>query len=322
MKIYDKTLLQNEAGEIGVTARLRGTLKYGFSWYPDLQAQKVVIAKLEKLLERGYVLIRNFTLPGSEVVIPIILIGPPGIQVITVSDVKGFFEAKGTEWNTNTKGRAQPASVNLLKRADRFSRAFQAYLKRQKIELPCTVEAVLVCANPGAHLETVQPAIRVVKSDAVNSFAESLLKAYPIMQTGYIHDLADHIINPRPPGETRLQAPLPLDAAQLASSVSSAPSEPSAPARARAIFGASQEAEPINPADLEFALREEARAGMESSTGSRQSGVMPMAGSAPLSRPGNRSSGLSARHVLLLAFMALVECAVLVAFGWLLYFNR
>ena len=75
MKIIDKTPFQNEKGEIGLWDRLQGTLKYGQSWYTDLQAQKVIIDQLNRLFEKGFVLIRNLTLPGSEITVPIILIG-------------------------------------------------------------------------------------------------------------------------------------------------------------------------------------------------------------------------------------------------------
>ena len=39
MKIIDKTPLQDAKGSISVTARVQGTLKYGLSWYGELEAQ-------------------------------------------------------------------------------------------------------------------------------------------------------------------------------------------------------------------------------------------------------------------------------------------
>ena len=84
-------------------------MKYGFNWYAELEAQKAVIAQLERILEKGFVIIRNFTLPDSEIVIPLILIGHGGISVIYVTPIKGFFEAKGDQWNTVINGRGLPA---------------------------------------------------------------------------------------------------------------------------------------------------------------------------------------------------------------------
>src|SRR6266540_4702813 len=117
MKIIDKTPFQTEEGEIDFYGRVQGTLKYGFNWYGEIQAQQAVIAQLERLLEKGFVLIRNFTLPNSEIVIPIILIGAGGIWVIYVTKEKGHFEARGDQWNTvDNNGKALPASINFIGR--------------------------------------------------------------------------------------------------------------------------------------------------------------------------------------------------------------
>ena len=78
MKVIDKTPLQNEKGEISGLQRLRGTLEFGLNWYPELEAQKAVIAQLDRVLEKGFTLIRNVTLANSQIVEPLILIGPPG----------------------------------------------------------------------------------------------------------------------------------------------------------------------------------------------------------------------------------------------------
>src|SRR5258706_4729812 len=173
MKIIDKTPLHDEKGQMSFIGRIQGALKYGLSWSAELDAQQNVIAQLDRILEKGFVLIRNFTLPNSEIVIPMILLGPGGVTVISVTTIKGFFEAKGDQWNTLVNGQAQPASINLLNRVTRFARAVQVYLERQKIDLPGMVEPVLIAADPGAHIESMRPAARVVMSDAVKQFGTS-----------------------------------------------------------------------------------------------------------------------------------------------------
>ena len=133
MKIIDKTPLQDANGNISLVARIQGTLKYGLNWFAELEAQKAVIAQLDRSLEKGFVLIRNFTLPNSEIVIPIILIGAGGIWVIYVTKEKGSFEAKGDQWNTvNADGKSMPASINLIDRVSKLSIVFQKYLEDTK----------------------------------------------------------------------------------------------------------------------------------------------------------------------------------------------
>jgi len=297
MKIIDKTALQTEKGEIDLLGRLRGTLQHGISWYPELQAQKLVIAKLDRLLERGFVLIRNFTLPNSEIVIPIILIGHPGVHVLYVTHAKGFFEAKGGEWNTGQGSSTRPARVNLLMRVVRLARAFQVYLERQHVSLPAIVEPVLVAADPGAHIESLRPVARVVMSDAVNAFAASLVQARPVLRADFVHDLADRIVNPRPPEERPVQ---PAPEAGQAS-------------RAKAIFDAAENAQPINPADLGFAFDEATGPG-----GGVPPGLRETSPAVPLPRAevpqAGRVLGMSSRQAAILGVLLIVECCVLIGF--------
>ena len=220
MKIIDKTPLQDANGNINAIARIQGTLKYGLNWFGELEAQKTVIAQLDRSLEKGFVLIRNFTLPNSEIVIPIILIGSGGIWVIYVTQVKGRFEAKGDQWNTvNNDEKSLPASINLISRVATQAVVFQKYLKIQKVEMPNPLEAVLIAADPGAQIESVRPIARVVRSDAIKQFAGSLLQARPVWRTDFIHEIADRILDPRPPEELKPVMSVPPAGQQAASHV-------------------------------------------------------------------------------------------------------
>lgn len=246
MRIIDKTPFQNDKGEVDMIGRVQGTLKYGPSWYPELQAQKMVIAQLDRLLEKGYVLIRNFILPGSEVIIPMILLGPNGIFVIYVTHLKGFYEAKGDQWNKVDQGRVLPASRNLLSIADRLTRATQKYFELQGLKIPVKVETVLMAADPGLNIESLRPIVRVVKSDAINQFAATLIQSRPTMRNEQVYELSERVLNPRSPEEVAADAAL--------ASVTSAPQQP--PSRAKAIFNASEKAAPAS-SELDFALEDE-----------------------------------------------------------------
>lgn len=303
MKIYDKTPLQDEKGQIGLLQRLQGTLKYGFSWYPELEAQKAIITQLDRALEKGFVLIRNLTLPGSQIIEPIILIGPPGVYVIFVTHLEGFYEAKGDQWNVVNNGRPTPAPVNLMSRVARLAQVLKVYLDRQNLKIPGAVEPILITASPAMHVESARPAVRVVMVDAVRQFALSLLQAPATLRTDYVHDLADRIITPRPPSS----APQPVAAPPEAQSQG----EAEAPSRAQAIFQAAEESKPFDPADLSFAFDETA------------DGEVPEALREPSpSQPLPRSTpkrGLSMTQWIFLGVIGLVECCILAGFGYLLY---
>lgn len=219
MKIIDKTPFQDAQGNIGIAGRLQGTLKYGPNWFPELEAQKSVISQLDRLLDKGFVMIRNFNLPGSDIFIPIILIGPGSLSVIFVAAVKGHFEAKGDEWNIVTNGVSSPAKRNLVDLLAKLTRAFQKYLQIQNIKIPMQAEAVLIASDPGANIDSIRPAVRVIRSDAIKQFANSLNQASPVLRAEQVLFSADLILEPQPkstemPPEPQIPAERPVSRAQ------------------------------------------------------------------------------------------------------------
>lgn len=293
MRIIDKTPWQDAQGNIGLTARLQGTLKYGLNWYGELEAQKAVIAQLDRMLEKGFVLIRNFTLPNSEIILPIILIGAGGIWIIQTTNVKGYFEARGDQWNTISNGNSQPARVNLLKRVLQLSRAFQKYLELQKFNLSLPVEPVLIASDPGAQIESLRPAVRVVRSDAIKQFGSSLLQVRPILSAGAIYDLADQIIDP----SLRKEEQKPVS-------------------RAQAIFQASETPQEFNPSELGFAFEEE---GSSDAKTIPPETIQPGPANPPIPAAKRGILGMSTAQSAVLAVMLIVECCVLIGFAFILY---
>ena len=306
MKIIDKTPFQDTNGNINLAGRAQGTLKYGLSWFSELEAQKVVITQLDRLLEKGFVLIRNFTLPNIEAVIPIILIGPGGVYVIHVTQIKGQFEAKGDQWNVVNYGRSLPASVNLIDIVMKRARAVQKYLETQNVNLPAPVEAILIASDPGAHIDSLRPVARVVMSDAIKQFAGSLAQARPVWRSEFIYGLADRIVDPPPP-----QAPKPATPdAQPAS-------------RAKAIFNAADSAQPFNASEFDFAF-EEGKAPLAPQQVPQNLRETNPSRQLPRPKPdANKGKflGLSNKQAILMAGMFIIECCVVVGFAVILYLN-
>ena len=310
MKIIDKTALQDENGNINIIARVQGTLKYGLSWYQELEAQKTVITQLDRMLEKGFVLIRNYTLPNSEIVIPMILVGSSGIYVMIATQAKGQFEAKGDQWNTvNTDGTSLPARRNLIDLISKLARAFQKYLESQKINLQIPVEPVLIASDPGAQIESVRPVVRVVRSDAIKQFAGSLLQSRPVLRTDTIYDLADRIVDPRTPEELLLTAPV---------DISEKPAS-----RAQAIFNASDSSGDFDPNDLGFSFED----GSEQPKASVQQSKREPNPARPRSRANptpaqKKTLGMTRSQLILLAGMFVIECCVIIGFGAFFLLNQ
>ncbi|MEY2817437.1 MAG: hypothetical protein RL275_900 [Chloroflexota bacterium] len=287
MKVYDKTPLQDQQGNINIIARIQGTLKYGMNWFSELEAQKSVISQLDRLLDKGFVLIRNFTLPGSDIVIPLILIGPGSFSVILVTPVKGHFEAKGTEWNTVNNGVSAPAGRNLIDLLTKLTRAFQRYLQLNNINIPMQVEPVLIASDPGANVESVRPAVRVVRSDAIKQFANTINQSSPVLRVEQVLVSADLIMEPH-------------------SKSTETPPEPEIPverplSRAQVIFKASESAE----------LAEKL-----------QPLPIPESQSQPAQSAKKKAPAISRSQIFLLAALGLVECCILIGGVYLLFLSN
>jgi len=336
MKIIDKTPLLDKKGKVGGFRRLQGRMQYGSSWYPDLEAQRFVINQLDRVLEKGFTLIRNLRLSNSEIVEPIILIGPPGVYVLQITTIKGFYEAKEGQWNLVKNGQPIPAKDNLMIRVGRLARALEVYLERQGVKLAGPVEPVLIASSPALHVESSTPIARVVLSDAIRQFAGSLLLARPVLSAQYVHDLTERLITPRlksaipepilteiptSPTEPKPTEPTPLGQTPLAQAPlgqtplvqATVAQAPLATTRARAIFHAAEEQKPFDPDDLSFAFDEEAE--------NENPENLPEPGQTQRLPRSKRRGGMKPLQWILLTGMFLVEACILAGFGYLIYTN-
>jgi hypothetical protein len=308
MKIIDKTPLQDAKGQINLIARVQGTLKYGFNWYSELEAQKAVIAQLDRILEKGVVLLHNFTLPNSQIVIPLVLISTGGISVIYVTPVRGFFEAKGDQWNTVINGRGLPASINLIARVSKLTRAFQKYLEIQKITMTVPVEAVLIATDPGAHIDSMRPMARVVMSDAIKQYGNSILQTRPIWRNDYVYALADRLVDPRPIEEAKPSDPIPTDGQPVS--------------RAKAIFNAGETAQTFSANDLGFAFEDGEAPLQPVSQILKETNPSRQLPKPKVDINKGKILGLSNRQLILLIGLFIAECCVIVGAGVVIYLTR
>jgi hypothetical protein len=180
MKIIDKTPLVDEKGSLGITQRIQGMLQFGFNWPRELEIQKAIVSYFDRQLEKGYTLIRNMPLGASGIVIPMIVVGPTGIFVIQVTYLKGRYEAKGDSWNMESGNQYKPAPVNLIKATMLMARALQAFIERQGVKVPTSIDAVLIAGEPGLHIDSVRPAIKVM-IDGIKSFVSGLATGRPVI---------------------------------------------------------------------------------------------------------------------------------------------
>jgi len=278
-----------------------------------------VIARLNKALEKGHTLFRNQKLGTSEIIVPLILVGSSGIYVMEATPLKGFYRTRGEEWGTITNGRFQQADINLITRTERMAKALQKFFEQQGVKLSAPIEPVLLAVDPGMHIDSMRPAVRVVMSDAIDRFAASLLTGRVLYDAATVNELSDHILDPaaarkqKKPAETA--EPAPKD---------ERPVPTSEPSRMRTILNAPHNDALIESgrSDLDFAFADEKSA---QPTVMVSNPAPPFAEEYPEpAKPAQRRIlGMTIPQLIVVAGMALVECCVLAAFaGIVWYFNR
>lgn len=302
MKLIDQTPLQDENGEIGIVQRAQGTLKYGFDWYPELEAQKSVLAHLSRVLGKGFTVIRNQTLGASGITVPLVLVGSAGIYAAHVTHLQGTYQARGESWGQMFGLNYRPARINLMTRTQLLARALQAFIERQGVKLPKPVEPVILAANPGLDIESMQPAVRIILLDALERWAASLEGAAPVFTLETAYELADRIVNPRPPkqegqDETAVKA--------------------FEESRAKAIFSAADDARPFDPAELEFAFEEGESIEVPPEL-IESNPAVPLSSRAS---PKKRFMGMTTPQLALLGGMILFEICLLVGLALSIFLN-
>jgi len=201
MKHIEKTPYRSESGEISLINRLQGMLKYGMSWYRRVQAQDTLAAALGKHLGGNFTLLQNVVLPETEIDLPLVLIGPPGIFLINALHEHGVYLAREDEWGTLSGEQFMPARINQVKRTVTLGRVLQVYLERLGYK-GFIVETIMMSANPGLHIDSTRPAVRVVMSDALERFAISLSQARGVFGPDQVIDLEQVLLT----GKGRLTA--------------------------------------------------------------------------------------------------------------------
>lgn len=200
MQVIELSEFRDEEGLISLENRVRGTMKFGFGWYGDMQAQKLVTGKLQGILDDDHMLLLNAPLVGTDVLAPMILFGPQGVRLLYPSTIRGTLRAQDDQWQTyNSRTREfKPKKPNLQFRALAFARGLMRYFESQGYPLP-ELEAVLLFTNPLTHVDTAGPQARIVLSDAFEHFAANILEGQSVMDQDDIHMLVDSLLNPKLP---------------------------------------------------------------------------------------------------------------------------
>jgi hypothetical protein len=335
MVVIERSTFRDESGAISLENRLRGTIRFGLRWYGEMEAQQAVTQRLLKTLGDEHVLVRNQLIPGTDVIIPLILLSPQGVRVLVPTPIRGIYRAKLDEWLTFDGGarRFKRVRPNLQGIALTMANQLLRFLKGQGYPLP-EIESVLLFTNPRTHVDTARPSVRIVLADAIDHFASNLQKFPAIMDGEDIGAVLDSLASPRPAG--------PVAEVEPAGTADRADIVAQRQAETRAELAAGREEKPAPRSEMG---EEEAWAAGPSGAAprlrpgllrARRRGPSPAASAsqaaeafveAPVAAPEplpratrrRRQAGITRRQwVILLAVLILGELIILGAFGYIL----
>jgi hypothetical protein len=192
MKVIDNPKASGKSAQPGKLDDIFGSLHLGRTWTQDMQTQEEVIAALDKALDNRYVMLRNVTLEGLEIPIPLVMVGPPGLRVIYPCATRGIFRAKGDVWE-QMEDRQQvyrAASPNLLTRTELMGQAVAAFLAARGMPT-VEIEPALFFSDPGTHVDSVRPAVRVVLVDGLERFIAGLVQSRAFLEKEDVTKIVD-----------------------------------------------------------------------------------------------------------------------------------
>jgi len=159
-------------------------------------APQVLTNNLEKLLDDQYILLRNIQLSNSKNPIPAILLGPTGLYVIYPSEVAGVFRAAGSSWDQvkNNRHDYVPAKPNPFQIVISMAGLLSKYLAENQIE-PQVLEPLVFFSNPSIHVDTTQPAARIIMPDTLERFVAGLFQTQPVFDRQAIYRIVRALEN-------------------------------------------------------------------------------------------------------------------------------
>lgn len=201
MKILDYSPIPYNDGNLSMQDRMKGIANMGITWVPEMKSQELVITNLNRVLDFHFTILRNIPLPGNNNKIPLVLLGSHGITVLNNNIQKGMFRAEADNWEVmdNRLRDFKATKPNLITRTKEMASAFQHFLNEMGFEKE--VDGVLIFTDPGTHVNSNRPGVRIILMDAIEKFGVSLLKKPQQMTNEEIRQLVESITEAIQPEE-------------------------------------------------------------------------------------------------------------------------
>lgn len=160
----------------------------------DVHAEDTIIQRFQRGLDNRFIMLHNLRFESDAPPFPPILVGPMGLFVFNLSKEGGFFKAKEDSWwkMDQSTHRFNPGRPNLIKQSQEYAKKLANLLDGRGKSHP-EIVPVLIFANQGVHVETTNPAIRIVRMDGVDNLIATLLNSEVVLQSNEINYLSDSL---------------------------------------------------------------------------------------------------------------------------------
>lgn len=167
------------------------SIRFGNSWREAELAKEKIIKYLQGVLNNRFFMLLEVQLEGYEEPIPVIIVGPTGIQVINISAVQGVFRGKEDSWQEldTRKNQYVPAKPNLISRTAGMARSIETYFERRGFALG--TEPALIFTSPGIHVELESPKVRVILADSLQRFVNQLVQGELVLDSAEVQNIVD-----------------------------------------------------------------------------------------------------------------------------------
>jgi len=175
----------------------------GITLEGEADAAETVVRRFNRLLDNRYTMLQHVLLPGETQRIPLVLVGPPGVVVINPRSDTGVFRAREATWVVmNRRSQTyEEGRENLLEQTDSLAQMMAAYLSQRGTTVT-EVQPLLVLANPGAHVESSRPIVRILPIDALDRYIATLAQGQGILSVDEVQALVKELSKPPAEPET------------------------------------------------------------------------------------------------------------------------
>ncbi len=154
-----------------------------------------VVQELERLLDDRFVLLCDVRLVGVDHPVPFVLIGPPGIYTLLISEVRRMYRAVQDAWEIyDIKGKKyRSARPNLLRHAALYAHLVQEKVNALGAGMPA-VQALLIFADAGIHVDMDKPSVRIVLADAIQRLAVNLSRSERVLTREQVNHVVEYLL--------------------------------------------------------------------------------------------------------------------------------